>query len=136
MANDEEKRAWAPRSGQARPRQENIEADAQKVAAMREMLAKPGGEDAVRKRFGEAAVGGTEHRAAQRQAQANRQRVRRTAERAANAAPKRQPGSVNQVGRDQAQARLKDGQKQLRQAQQQPADGKTKTKAQVHAAGM
>ena len=97
--------------------------DADQVAQMRAMLAQRGGEEAVRRRFGDAAVDGPEAQAARRQIEASRERQREQRERAA-----REAEQQDRERRDRA-AREAEG------AQQRDQSGDTQDRAQGREAG-
>lgn len=74
--------------------------DAQRVAQMRALLAQRGGEEELRRRFGDAAVDGPEAQAARRQIEASRERQRQERERIAREVEQQRAQQRDRAGHD------------------------------------
>ncbi|UZF54052.1 hypothetical protein LH935_14900 [Gordonia polyisoprenivorans] len=109
--------------------------DAEQVAAMRRMLAEPGGEQAVAKRYGAQAVNSAEFKLAQRQREAIVSRQREMREKAAKAdQQRRQSDHRGQQGNerastDEVRERVRQGQRDLKTADKRAAAERSKSKS-------
>ncbi|MBE7157891.1 MAG: hypothetical protein INR62_05580 [Rhodospirillales bacterium] len=106
----------------------NDQVDAEKVSQMRQLLAQPGGQALIEKRYGSGATNSPEYAAAQKAQRAAAERARAQREAAAKEAAQRER-SRSGPQREGAQARLDRANAAL--GQRQPTSDKTQEKVAV-----